>query len=56
MDKIQGLSVTIVVVFGIAFLDGIFSWDLADGFYVLLGLIQLVAVVWLLKVVFTKKQ
>jgi hypothetical protein len=54
MEKIKNLVIVIAVVFGISFMDGVFSWGLSSGFYTLLGLIELVAIIWLLKLVFKK--
>ena len=54
MIKIQNLTLILAVAFGIAFLDGVFVWELADGFYTLIGLIDMVCLIWLLKLVYKK--
>jgi hypothetical protein len=56
MNKIKNLVTVLSVSFGIAVLDGMFSWELADGFYTLLGLVILVCLVWLLKIVYGKNE
>lgn len=42
------------VAFGISFLDGMFGWGLADGFYVVIGLVELVSIIWILRIVYKK--
>lgn len=54
MQKIKVLVTVIAVVFGVAFLDGVLEMGLAGGVYVLLGLINLVSIIWLLKLVYSK--
>jgi len=51
MNKIKVLVDIIAVVFGVTFLDGVFGWDLANGFYVLIGMIEIVCIIWLLTLV-----
>lgn len=54
MELLKKLVTVVAVCFGIAFLDGILVLGLPQGFYTLLGLIELVCLVWLLKIVYTK--
>ncbi len=54
MNKLQILVTTIAVVFGVSFLDGMFEWNLAEGFYIVLGLTYMVCIIWLLKIVYKK--
>lgn len=55
MKNLKWLVTVVAVCFGIGFLDGVFTWGLASGFYVVLGLIELVSIIWLLKIVYSKK-
>ena len=55
MEIIKNLVTVIAVAFSIAFLDGIFGWELADGFYMVLGFIQIVCIIWLLRLVYKKQ-
>lgn len=43
--------IILTTAFGISFLDGMFSWYLADGFYVLLNLAIMVALteMWIIQ-------
>jgi hypothetical protein len=54
MDNLKIVSVVLSVCFGIAFLDGMFGWGLAEGFYILVGLVDIVFLGWLLKIAFKK--
>ena len=36
--------------FSVGFLDGFFGWNLADGFYALVGIAMIIALVWMWKV------
>lgn len=55
METIKKLVVVLAISFGVAFLDGVFGWGLAESFYVLLGLIMLVSISWLLMLVYKKE-
>jgi hypothetical protein len=35
------------IFFGISFLDGMFAWGLADGFYIIAGLAMIGSVIWM---------
>lgn len=48
------LVTVLAVAFSISFLDGMFGWGLAEGFYLLLGLVYLVCIVWMLMLVYKK--
>ena len=48
MNKIKNLVNVLAVAFGVSFLDGVFGWNLAGGFYTLVGLVEMIAIVWLL--------
>jgi len=54
MEKLKTLAVVMAVAFGISFLDGVFGWGLADGFYVVIGLVELVTIIWMLRIVYKK--
>ena len=54
MEKLKTLAVVMAVAFGISFLDGMFGWGLADGFYVVIGLVELVSIIWILRIVYKK--
>lgn len=50
------IPVTMVTIpFGISFLDGMFGWELADGFYVLLGLSMTIGLIWQWYIMLTDK-
>lgn len=55
MKNLKWLVTVIAVCFAIAFLDGVFSWGLASGFYIVTGLIEIVCIIWLLKIAYSKK-
>jgi len=55
MEKIKNLVTITAVVYLITFLDGVFGWDLANGFYVTMGLTQIVCILWLLLLVYKKQ-
>ena len=55
MQKLKVLVTIIAVVFGVAILDSLLSLGLNDGFYVLLGGIQLVCIIWALVLVYKKE-
>lgn len=52
MNKLQILTTVLASSFGISFLGGVFGWYMAPGFVTLLGLIDIVCVVWLLVVAY----
>lgn len=54
MNKIKNLVTVVSIAFGIAFLDGMFTFGLSEGFYILLGSVELVCLIWLLKLVYSK--
>ena len=41
--------------FGLAFLDGAFSWGLSDGFYTFTGLVMIIGVIWMWFIELRKK-
>ena len=55
MNLVRVLVTSMAVCFGIAFLAGVFTWVLPTGLYVVLGLIEIVSLVWLLKIAYAKK-
>jgi hypothetical protein len=44
---IKQLTYTIAVMFGISFLDGMLGLGISDGAYTFIGLVELVAIIWL---------
>ena len=52
--KFKVLVDVIAVAFGVSFLDGMLGWDLADGFYILVGLVEIVCIIWLLVLIHKK--
>lgn len=54
MDKLKILVTVLAVSFGISVLGGMFEWYFADGFTILLGLIDIVCVAWLLVLAYKK--
>lgn len=55
LEKIKVLVTVLASSFGIAFLDGLFGWDLDEGFYILIGGIIFVCLIWLLFLVYKKQ-
>jgi len=47
MEKITTPLTIITSVFALSFFDGMFGWGLDEGAYMLMGLAQLVSIVWL---------
>lgn len=56
LQKLQITSVLILIAFGTAFFDGMLGLGFSDDVYVLLGLVELVAIIWQTKIVFSKKR
>lgn len=56
MEKLKTPLVILTIAFSISFLDGVFSWGLSDDLYILLGAVEIVCIVWLLRIVFKKQQ
>jgi len=54
MNKLQTLVTVLAISFGIAFFGGMFSWYLDEGFLMVLGLIDVVCIIWLLAIVYGK--
>jgi len=54
MEKLKTLTVVIAVAFGISFMDGFLGLELSDGFYTLIGLVDVVAIIWMLRIVYKK--
>lgn len=40
----------------VSFFDGMFEWGLADGFYILTGLVMLVSIGWMWKIELGNKE
>lgn len=45
---IKQLVYTIAVMFGISFLDGALSLGISDGAYTFIGLVEMIAIIWLI--------
>lgn len=54
MERLKILTTMVAVTYSIAFLDGVFYWNLADGFYILLGIIIAGCIIWMLRIVYKK--
>lgn len=54
LKTLKNLIHLIAGLFFIAFLDGFLVLEFSEGFYVLAGLIQLAAIIWLLVIIHTK--
>ncbi len=54
MEKIKNLVTVLAIAFGIAFFDGMFGWGLSANTYLVLGTVDLVCIIWLLKLVYNK--
>ena len=52
MNKLQILTTVLASSFGLSFLSGMFGWEMDDGMNLLLGIIDIVCIVWLLVVVY----
>ncbi len=55
METLKALITVIAVAFGISFLDGAFSWGLSDSTYIIIGIIELVCIIWALRIVYRKQ-
>jgi hypothetical protein len=44
---IKQLVYTLAVMFGISFLDGMLSLGISEGAYIFIGLVELIAIIWL---------
>ena len=51
MNKLQVLVNVLVAAFALAFFDGLFTLELNDNVYLLLGLIEIVVVIWIWRIV-----
>ena len=56
MKNLKWLVTVMAVCFGISFLDGVFSWGLPTGFYTVVGLVEIVCLIWLLVIAYAKNK
>jgi hypothetical protein len=54
MKNLKWLVTVMAACFGISFLDGVFSWGLPNGFYIVVGLVEIFCLVWLLTIAYAK--
>ena len=54
METIRNFVYVLAVSFGISVLGGMFDWTFSDGFTILLGLVDVVCIVWLVVLVSKK--
>ena len=55
MENIKRVLIVLAILFGVSFLDGFFGWGIMDtGFGALVGLAELVCLIWLFVLAFKK--
>jgi hypothetical protein len=47
MQEIKSPLIMMTLVFVISFLDGMFGWGFDEGAYMVMGLIQITAIIWM---------
>lgn len=59
MEKIEKIKAPLNVMsiaFAISFLFGMFSWEMPEGFLMVIGFIELACLIWMLAIVYKKSQ